>query len=86
VLRAYSRYLRQAVSPYSQEYIEATLLAPHRPRAAGPAVRGAVRPRSGADDRRAEELTEAHLVAEVTASMIDEVTSLDDGPHPAQAT
>ncbi|WP_041322601.1 NAD-glutamate dehydrogenase [Saccharomonospora viridis] len=74
VLRAYSRYLRQAVSPYSQEYIEAALLA-HTDVAKALVRLFELRfDPARSDDRRAEEV-EAQ-VAEINA-MIDTVTSLD---------
>ncbi|WP_424184769.1 NAD-glutamate dehydrogenase [Actinokineospora sp. G85] len=74
VLRAYSRYLRQAGTPYSQEYIEDAVLAHH------PVASALVRlfetsfdPALSADTRASQ--TGAQI-AEITA-LIDEVTSLD---------
>ena len=48
MLRAYAKYLRQAGTRFSQDYIERVLtLQHHRDPAAGPAVRVPVRPAPG---------------------------------------
>lgn len=74
VLRAYSRYLRQAASPYSQEYIEAALLA-HTDVAKALVRLFELRFDPGRDNERRDEEVDAQ-VAEIN-TMIDAVTSLD---------
>lgn len=74
VLRAYSRYLRQAGSQYSQGYVESAVLA-HTDVAKALVRLFEVRFAPDRDDsHRAEDV--AAQVAEIN-SMIDEVTSLD---------
>jgi glutamate dehydrogenase len=75
VLRAYSRYLRQAGSPYSQEYIENALLA-HTDIATALIRLFEARLDPDRDDTEREHHAGA-LVAELT-TLIDGVTSLDE--------
>src|SRR5690606_4718491 len=72
ILRAYARYLRQAGSPYSQEYIETTVLA-HTDIAT--ALVRLFETRFGADDSDREGRS-AEWIAEIN-TLIDDVTSLD---------
>ncbi len=75
VLRAYSRYLRQAGTPYSQEYIEDAVLA-HTPVATA-LVRlfeTCFDPALSAANREGQSATQ---IAEIT-ELIDGVTSLDE--------
>ncbi|NBH04920.1 NAD-glutamate dehydrogenase [Amycolatopsis sp. SID8362] len=75
VLRAYSRYLRQAGSAFSQDYIQNTLL--NHTQVATKLLRlfeARFDPKLGETDR--ESATEA--LASELGSMIDEVTSLDE--------
>ncbi|MCP2236442.1 NAD-glutamate dehydrogenase [Prauserella halophila] len=72
VLRAYARYLRQAGSPYSQDYIETTVLA-HTDIAT--ALVRLFETRFGPDDTQCENRT-SEQIDDINA-MIDEVTSLD---------
>ncbi len=76
VLRAYAKYLRQAGTVFSQEYMESTFVAYPRPRrAAGRALRGPLRPgRSGRPGRARRAGTE--LVDRIGAAL-DDVASLD---------
>ncbi|OLR89565.1 NAD-glutamate dehydrogenase [Actinokineospora bangkokensis] len=74
VLRAYSRYLRQAGVPYSQEYIEDAVLA--HTRVATALVRLFETSFDPALPAAGREQQVATQVAEIT-EMIDEVTSLD---------
>nr|WP_026359973.1 NAD-glutamate dehydrogenase [Amycolatopsis nigrescens] len=74
VLRAYSRYLRQAGSPYSQEYIENTVLAhTHIATALLRLFEHRFNPAKAGEQR--DEQTQAQLTE--IAAMIDDVTSLD---------
>ncbi|SDD51751.1 NAD-glutamate dehydrogenase [Actinokineospora iranica] len=75
VLRAYSRYLRQAGTPYSQEYIEDAVLA--HTRVATALVRlfeTCFDPSSSEETRKGQAATQ---LAEIT-ELIDGVTSLDE--------
>ncbi|HEX5401582.1 MAG TPA: NAD-glutamate dehydrogenase [Pseudonocardiaceae bacterium] len=74
VLRAYAKYLRQASTPYSQDYIEDAVLA-HTAIATALVNLFETRfnPVVGEGDRLAQA---EHLTAEITG-MIDDVTSLD---------
>ncbi|HVV12499.1 NAD-glutamate dehydrogenase [Amycolatopsis sp.] len=74
VLRAYSRYLRQARAPYSQEYIESSVLA-HTDIATA-LVRLFEHRFELTTDPESDAQADA-LVAEIS-EMIDEVTSLDE--------
>jgi len=74
VLRAYSRYLRQAGTPYSQEYIQRAVLA--HTDIATELVRLFEHRFDPATDPESDEQSEA-LVGEIS-SMIDAVTSLDE--------
>jgi glutamate dehydrogenase len=74
LLRAYSRYLRQAGTPYSQEYIEDSVLD-HTDVATALVRLFETRFDIAHDDDSRRAVTEP-LVAEIEA-MIDEVTSLD---------
>ncbi|MFJ8815386.1 NAD-glutamate dehydrogenase [Amycolatopsis thermoflava] len=74
VLRAYSRYLRQAGTPYSQEYIQRAVLA--HTDIAKALVKLFEHRFDLATNPDADEQTEA-LVGEISA-MIDAVTSLDE--------
>ncbi|HKN96287.1 MAG TPA: NAD-glutamate dehydrogenase [Pseudonocardiaceae bacterium] len=75
VLRAYAKYLRQAGTPYSQDYIEDAVLA-HTDVAAALVTLFETRfnPAIGDADRIAQA---TQLTADIT-EMIDEVTSLDE--------
>lgn len=75
VLRAYARYLRQAGSPYSQEYIQNAVLA-HTDIATALVRLFEQRFDLARPEKHRQEHTDA-LAAEVSA-MIDEVTSLDE--------
>jgi glutamate dehydrogenase len=74
VLRAYSRYLRQAGTPFSQDYIAAALIA-HPDLARG--LIGLFRDRFHPQRARLEPSEQDRQVAVLTAAL-DAVTSLDD--------
>ncbi|MGH3864357.1 NAD-glutamate dehydrogenase [Actinokineospora sp.] len=75
VLRAYSRYLRQAGTPYSQEYIEDAVLAHTQ---VATALVGLFEASFDPASPEAERRTQIeHRIAEIT-TMIDSVTSLDE--------
>jgi glutamate dehydrogenase len=74
VLRAYSRYLRQAGTPFSQDYI-ATALTSHPDLARG--LIGLFRDRFHPDDASGERTDSDQQVAQLSAAL-DAVTSLDD--------
>ncbi|MEU4739757.1 NAD-glutamate dehydrogenase [Actinosynnema sp. NPDC023658] len=74
MLRAYAKYLRQAGTPYSQDYIEDAVLA-HTEVATAVVRLFEARFDPGLSDEQRAGRTE-HLVDEIT-SMIDDVTSLD---------
>ena len=85
MLRAYAKYLRQAGSTFSQDYVEQCLVANVRDRpAAGAPVRGALRPATPAapeagscgDAAETAAEAEAALATEITAAL-DDVASLD---------
>jgi glutamate dehydrogenase len=75
VLRAYSRYLRQTESPYSQEYIENAVLA-HTDIATALVRLFEIRFDPARAD--AERLSQAEALATEVGGLIDEVTSLDE--------
>ncbi|WP_113696735.1 NAD-glutamate dehydrogenase [Amycolatopsis albispora] len=75
VLRAYSRYLRQAGSPYSQEYIENAVLA-HTDIATALVSLFETRFDLGLDPEQREQ--EAAAKAAEIANLIDDVVSLDE--------
>ncbi|PXY28376.1 NAD-glutamate dehydrogenase [Prauserella muralis] len=75
VLRAYSRYLRQAGSPYSQEYIESTVLK-HTDIATALVQLFETRFDLAREDGQRAQRADAQ-VAEIN-SMVDAVTSLDE--------
>ncbi|MFJ6674481.1 NAD-glutamate dehydrogenase [Actinosynnema sp. NPDC091369] len=74
MLRAYAKYLRQAGTPYSQDYIEDAVLGHTEVATALVRLFEARFDPALSDDQRVDR-TE-HLVTEIT-SMIDDVTSLD---------
>ncbi|MGQ0837945.1 NAD-glutamate dehydrogenase [Actinokineospora sp.] len=75
VLRAYSRYLRQAGTPYSQEYIEDAVLAhTHVATALVTLFETCFDPALSEPTRKSQSATQ---LAEITA-LIDQVTSLDE--------
>jgi glutamate dehydrogenase len=75
ILRAYSRYLRQATSPYSQEYIENVVLA-HTDIAT--ALVRLFEIRFDPARRETERLAQSDALATEISWLIDEVTSLDE--------
>jgi glutamate dehydrogenase len=75
ILRAYSRYLRQAASPYSQEYIENAVLG-HTDIAT--ALVRLFEIRFDPAHPESERLAEADALATEIIRLIDEVTSLDE--------
>jgi glutamate dehydrogenase len=74
VLRAYAKYLRQASTPYSQDYIEDAVLAhTHIATALVTLFETRFNPALAESDR----LAQAELLTTEITEMIDEVTSLD---------
>jgi len=74
VLRAYSRYLRQAGTPYSQEYIEDAVLAHTE---VAKALVGLFETRFDVELAEDARISQAEEQFTEITSMIDEVTSLD---------
>ena len=74
ILRAYAKYLRQATTPYSQDYIEDAVLA-HT--AIATALVALFETRFNPVLAEADRLARAELLTTEITEMIDEVTSLD---------